>query len=101
MLARLILALMLAAFALPAATMPCHDAPMAMSGVAMAHHGDVAPARAIAAHACIGCVPPSSWRTGTLDRLMPLSRPLQRIRVATLDVGPAAPPAIPPPKSEA
>src|SRR3546814_16266038 len=72
MIARLLLVLLLAGLALPAtAAMPCHDAaPPPMAG--MTHHAPAisdaptAPAKAMPAHLCIGCVPPSSWRAGTI-----------------------------------
>lgn len=59
---RLILALMLAIFAVPtAAPAACHDAaPAAASNHAMPMSGDGHP-RAIPAHGCIGCIPPSDW----------------------------------------
>jgi hypothetical protein len=63
MVARLLLALLLAAFAWPAlANGPCCDMPVA--AMAVPHHaGHAAPARrdhATAPHLCIGCVPPAS-----------------------------------------
>ncbi|MEO9129835.1 MAG: hypothetical protein ABI240_01370 [Sphingomonas sp.] len=109
MLARLILLLLLAAFTLPAmAASPCHDSsvPMAMP----AHHSMPAiPARgdsghddrAIVAHACIGCIPPSSLRSGA-DIARPIeSGEMRLVRFTRLDAGRALPPATPPPRSEA
>lgn len=101
MLARLILALLLAAFAIPAAaSVPaCHDAPMAMTaGHAMPAMPAGADHKAIAAHVCIGCIPPSDWIGGRLaDRLRPDdATPIAR--VARLDAGAGWPPALPPPR---
>lgn len=59
--ARLILALLLAVFAAPAAasTPACHDAPVAEAGLhalPAEHHGTPSPDdRALPAHLCIGC----------------------------------------------
>jgi hypothetical protein len=106
MLARLILSLLLAAFALPAmAASPCHDAlaPMAM---AANHSMPTAPAReghddhAIVAHACIGCIPPSSLRSAEIARPME-SRAIPVVRFAQLVAGRASPPATPPPRTKA
>src|SRR3546814_4681468 len=82
MIARLLLVLLLAGLALPAtAAMPCHDAaPPPMAG--MTHHAPAisdaptAPAKAMPAHLCIGCVPPSSRseeHTSELQSLMRIS----------------------------
>jgi hypothetical protein len=104
MLVRLILSLLLAAFTLPAmASAPCHDtpAPMAMAAghsmPAMPVHQD----KAIALHDCMGCIPPSSLKSGA-----DLGAPLQpaEIRIAgfaRLNPGKAPAPATPPPRTEA
>ncbi|RIA37604.1 hypothetical protein DFR49_3491 [Hephaestia caeni] len=104
MIARLLLVLLLAGLALPAtATMPCHDgAPPPMAG--MTHHAPATsdvpttPAKAMPAHLCIGCVPPSSWRAGTIAAplLPPMTlggRPLR-----ALIAGPPLAPEPPPPR---
>jgi hypothetical protein len=100
MLARLILAVLLAALALPAtAAMPCHDDTPVMGE--MVHHAPASPDRAIPAHICIGCVPPSSWRaarfeTPALIPVAPVPGPL-----AVLAAGTARAPDPPPPRSVA
>jgi hypothetical protein len=96
MLARLILALLLAAFALPAtAPAACHEAP-AMQAMAMDH----APAqKATPPHGCIGCVPPSNW---TAARILGASvrEPVTLIEgAAVLDIRGATAPARRPPRS--
>ena len=105
MLRRLLFSLLLAWLALPAtAAMPCHDggpvAAMAMPADHMApmpHHRDTM----TAAHVCIGCVPPSSWRTAPelAPRLAPEAAPMAM--PVRLTLGHAAPPAIPPPRPRA
>lgn len=100
MVVRLLLALILAAFALPAAAMPCHDAPMA-GMAAMAHHPDSPRDKALPVHACIGCVPPSSWRSGAVPPRLAAPATIRAARIATLDLAPVAPPATPPPKPAA
>ena len=104
---RLIFALLLACLALPAtATMPCHDgrgqAVTAMKAAEshaapMPHHRDPA----TAAHVCIGCVPPSSWRAAP-DLAPPLLAEAPPVAaLARLDPGRGAPPATPPPRRDA
>ena len=109
MFARLILSLLLAAFALPAmAIVPCHDdtAPaMVMAMPASGHHSaPMAPAmpddRAMV-HACIGCIPPSTLKAGTA--VTPLAKTAE-IRIAgtmSFDPGKAPAPDTPPPRAEA
>lgn len=101
MIARLILALLLAAFAIPAgASVPaCHDTPpAAMVGHAMPDMPAVPDHKAAAAHVCIGCIPPSDWAGGHLgDRLRPgAANPVGG--VMRLDLGAGWPPALPPPR---
>ena len=96
MLARLILALLLAAFALPGAASACHDAPVAMAAM---HHGPVhAPDKAVSVHACLGCIPLGDCAVARMEApLLPVAdAPLWM--VATLDVRGAGPPALPPPR---
>ena len=104
MLARLILSLLLAAFTLPAmATGPCHDMPTPMA-MAAGHSMPAAPAhqdKAIVAHDCLGCIPPSSLKSGA-DLASPLKRAEIRIaEFARLDPGKAPAPATPPPRANA
>ncbi|WP_242137549.1 hypothetical protein [Sphingomonas sp. TREG-RG-20F-R18-01] len=105
MLARLILALLLAAFAFPAmANGPCHDAPAMMP---MAHHGDAPrhmPAsdeRGMAPHVCIGCIPPATIAprpVATPFAYAPMRRAIVASAVAP---GLRAPPILPPPRPTA
>lgn len=105
MLARLILALLLAAFALPAsASAACHDSSaMAVHAVAMPMAMDPAAdhapeQKATPPHGCIGCVPPSNW---TAARVLgaPLREPVTPIeRAAVLDIRGAAAPGLRPPR---
>jgi len=104
MLVRLILSLLLAAFTLPAmATGPCHDTPTPMA-MAAGHSMPAAPAhgdKAIVAHDCIGCIPPSTLKNGA-DIASPLKRAEIRITgFARLNPGKAPAPATPPPRAEA
>lgn len=107
MFARLILALLLAAFALPAlANGPCHDAPArAMIAAMPAHHGPhhlpTPDERATVPHVCIGCIPPASLAMRALPARpvrpeLPRGAPTQRF-----DRLVALPPALPPPRSAA
>ena len=109
MLARLILTLLLAAFALPAmAASPCHDAPVvmamaphhsmpAMPGQEDGRHDD----KTIVAHACIGCIPPSSMAPRVISHpVIPGGRmPMEAI--APFDMGTPSTPATPPPRTQA
>jgi hypothetical protein len=101
-LGRLILALLLACLALPAtAAMPCHD-DAAMPAMAMEHH---APAsgehrdQAVTAHACIGCVPPSSWRRAPQMAVLPTARIIADWAPAPLALHGASRPDTPPPRA--
>ena len=96
MLPRLILALLLAAFALPAsAPAACHDVPTAHA-MAMDH----APAQtATPPHGCIGCVPPSNWIAARILGAR-VREPVMVIEgAAVLDIGGAVAPALRPPRS--
>jgi hypothetical protein len=99
-LARLILTVLLAALALPAtAAMPCHDdAPMV--GESM-HHAPASPDRAIPAHICIGCVPPSSWRAARIEAPTLLPATPAPSPLAALAAGPTHAPDPPPPRTSA
>ena len=104
-LARLILALLLAAFAFPAmANGPCHDAPAMMP---MAHHGDAPrhmPAsdeRGVAPHVCIGCIPPATIAPRAVATPFAYA-PMRRAIVASaVAPGLRAPPILPPPRLSA
>jgi len=101
-LSRLILALLLACLALPAtAAMPCHD-DAAMPAMAMEHH---APAgsdhrdSAVAAHVCIGCVPPSSWRRVAQAPFVPTPPLVVDWTPAPLALHTTSRPTTPPPRA--
>jgi len=116
MIARLILALLLAAFAFPAvAPAACHDAPasrghaaaMDMAGMdktathVMTDAGPdhEAPERkATALHGCIGCVPPSNWNRARIEGTPMHERPLLIEQAAVLDLGAGVAPALRPPR---
>jgi hypothetical protein len=119
MLARLILALLLAAFAFPAvAPAACHDASAsrgsgvvmdmaAMGGAqeAMSDHGSdhqaghEAPDRkATPLHGCIGCVPPSNWDGARVLGVALREPAVVTGRVAVLDLGAGVAPALRPPR---
>ena len=109
MLVRLILSLLLAAFTLPSmAASGCHEAPAAMT-MAPHHAMPAAPRHengkhdpaAIVAHACIGCIPPSSMTPRTLSH-PPIARDIGRIDlIAPFEARTALAPATPPPRAEA
>ena len=101
MLARLILVLLLAAFAVPAAAASgCHEATVSAP---MVHHGSSddhrAPDVPIATHVCIGCIPPGDWTTARIAQPpSPLAVPLA-ITQQSFSPGIARAPALPPPRS--
>ena len=104
MFARLILALLLTAFALPAmANGPCHDAPvraqMAMAGM---HHDTPAPLRhddrSTVSHVCLGCIPPASLATRVLTGPLAVAVAPRRIAASAFDPNTGIPPALPPPR---
>jgi hypothetical protein len=108
MLARLILSLLLAALAFPAmAAASCHDAPSPQ--MAMPHHGMPMPAapapahddKAVVGHACIGCIPPSTLKSGVSDGPELRTVEIRIARAATFDPGKAPAPDTPPPRAEA
>ncbi|MEG3177967.1 hypothetical protein U1872_17125 [Sphingomonas sp. RB3P16] len=104
MFARLILALLLAAFAFPAfASAPCHDAPPPKA-TAMHHAGHAAPVRddhATVPHMCIGCIPPASLAARGVTAPLSPAAPPRRIVAAAFDPASGTPPALPPPRSKA
>lgn len=98
MLARLLVALLLAAFAVPVAATPaCHDgAPMA----AMHHAAPATPdEHGQPVHACIGCIPPGDWNAARLATPVPPARIETVGRIARLDLLAPLPPATPPPRA--
>jgi len=101
-LARLLLVLLLAAFSLPAAVASCHDAPAPMTGT-HAMHGSghqpmTVPDGSVASHACVGCVPPSGMLAKRIEPPLPAPSMAPAAFVATLDLGGAVPPDLPPPR---
>lgn len=105
MVARLILALLLAVFAMPAmAAGPCHEAPKPQMMAGMAHGSHRAPRRddhATVPHVCIGCIPPASLAVAAVDaRALRVAVP-RRIVVAAFDPAAGLPPALPPPRRDA
>ncbi|WP_353203933.1 hypothetical protein [Sphingomonas sp.] len=105
MFARLILALLLAAFALPAlANGPCHDAPQPKVMAAMSHGSHHAPRpddHAALPHVCLGCIPPASLAVAALEvRALRVAVP-RRMLAAAFDPAAGVPPALPPPRQEA
>ncbi|SFO09523.1 hypothetical protein [Sphingomonas sp. OK281] len=111
MLARLILALLLAAFAFPAvAPAACHDASAArghavvmdmaaMSGTHEAMPDHEAPDRkATPLHGCIGCVPPSNWNAARVLGVALREPVMVTERAAVLDLGAGVAPALRPPR---
>lgn len=105
MFARLILALLLVAFALPAlANGPCHDAPQLKVMAGMAHGSHHAPRRedhATVPHVCIGCIPPASLAAAAVDSPALRVGVPRRIVTTAFDPAAGAPPALPPPRTDA
>ncbi|MFA6115879.1 MAG: hypothetical protein WC729_17925 [Sphingomonas sp.] len=106
MIARLILSLLLAALTLPSmAAASCHEAPA--TEMAASHHGMPMPAapahddKAVVGHACIGCIPPSTLKTGAAGVPVPRSAEIRVARAVTFDPGKAPAPDTPPPRAEA
>ena len=107
----MILALLLAAFALPAlANGPCHDGTdpqpamvhHALSRSAVAERGHHrmpgSDERTIVPHVCIGCIPPASIAARTLSA-PPVRAGMPRVMVATVFAhGLRAPPILRPPR---
>lgn len=96
-LARLLLALLIAAFVAPAvAAAPCHDAPAA----AASHRQPPAPTpdadKAAVAHVCIGCVPLADRMGSVAQRALP-SAPAPDVSVTRIALGGSSAPALPPP----
>jgi hypothetical protein len=112
MFARLILALLLAAFAFPAsAPAACHDVPTTAAtttaahampmALAMQHPTPIDPApehKATPPHGCIGCVPPSNWTAARILGAVPHAGVPPEARAAVLDVGGTIAPDLRPPR---
>jgi hypothetical protein len=124
MIARLILALLVATFAFPAvAPAACHDGQGAATHsaniAAMNDTGDVmhhvmshraatgtdemsdrksADDRATLPHGCIGCVPPSNWSSARIENVVPRDAALLVEHAAVFELGAAAAPGLRPPR---
>lgn len=125
MIARLILALLVATFAFPAvAPAACHDGQGAAThsvniaatngtGDVMQHHvmshrgtadaremsnGKRADERATPPHGCIGCVPPSNWSSARIDSVVPQDAAMLVEHAAVFELGTAAAPGLRPPR---
>ncbi|WP_354290516.1 hypothetical protein [Sphingomonas sp. PvP055] len=105
--ARMILALLLLAFAFPAlANAPCHDAPLAPLAMAMTHAGHQAPhhgvpasdERGVVPHMCIGCIPPASIAPRPMTAPVAYGAVRRAIVASAFPAGLSAPPILPPPR---
>ena len=97
MLVRLLLALLLAVFAVPtAAPAACHDAPS--TGHAMPMPAEDERPDAMPVHACVGCIPPSDWLGARVEAptLISAARPSSPPPASL--AGTRAPPDLPPPR---
>jgi len=109
--ARMILALLLAAFAFPAmASGPCHASPAMMPGMMMAamaapmahrqnaQHDRSDQPRSMAAHVCIGCIPPAMIAPRPVSTPFTYAPMRRAIAVTAFAAGRSAPPILPPPR---
>jgi hypothetical protein len=94
----LMLMLMLGGVAADAAS-PCCDTPK-MSSQSMAGHSmpGEAPAKALPAHNCIGCVPPSDMLPARIAEPIPPIAIPPVAGVLRLNLGRSIPPSLPPPR---
>jgi hypothetical protein len=113
MLMRLFLALLFAAFALPAAApAACHGEAMATPQPMTAMAGHIASDadredadrgvpdhKAVAVHGCIGCIPPSAWTALRIDDVLPAETAAPIEWAAVFDLGRTAAPALRPPRT--
>lgn len=100
MFVRLLLALLLAAFATPvaAATAVCH-AETAMQAEHGAHHRMPHRDERTTAHVCVGCAPLSDWLGERIAAPLPRAVVAPGSRVERLDLGRGIAPALPPPRT--
>jgi hypothetical protein len=106
MIARLIFTLLLACLALPAmASAPCHDGSGEMAGMTMPHTMpapvDNHEPKALAVHACMGCIPPATLLRAGMTAPMPLAALPAGRALVRFDRRRMTPPATPPPRAEA
>ena len=100
MFARLILALLLAAFAIPAIAhgQSCHEMPIAAPMAHGAHHMPRQHDQATVPHICSGCIPPASLAARGVDAPGVTAAVPRRIVATAFDPGTAPPPIVPPPR---
>jgi hypothetical protein len=94
---RFLLALLLAAFAVPAAAAPaCHGDGGSM--VMADHRAPARPDTAPPAHVCVGCVPVADWLRERVAAPIVPPAPGPVARIVRLAPGIGAAPALPPPR---
>ncbi|MES2020790.1 MAG: hypothetical protein V4460_05770 [Pseudomonadota bacterium] len=100
MFARLILALLLAAFAIPAMAhgQSCHEMPMAAPMAQGTHHMPRQDDHATVPHICIGCIPPASLAARGVDAPGVTAAVPRRIVATAFAPDTGTPPALPPPR---
>ncbi|WP_374145528.1 hypothetical protein [Sphingomonas sp. 28-63-12] len=104
MMIRMILALLIAAFALPGSAPACHApaaVPMTMAMQSSDHHSSrhhQTPMAPMSEGHCIGCIPPTSWQSAAVlpDRIV--ARLPRAIAGVPLAIGIGTPPDLPPPR---
>lgn len=100
MLARLIIALLLVVFAVPAAApAACHDTPAMTQGMA-AHEMTSGTMKhsAITPHGCVGCIPPSDWAGATVAASFARPPVAPLAAISALVAGTAPTLVLPPPR---
>lgn len=99
MLVRLILVMLLAAFAMPATAMPGCRAEMRTMPMAADRQMPMAPDhRARVMHVCIGCIAPSNRLTHRIAPVPVAGAAMPIAEAARLVLGTTGPPAPPPPR---
>jgi hypothetical protein len=101
MVLRILLAALVACLSLPAMAAPACHAPETATIEQHGHHAPSTPdreERATPVHVCIGCVPPASRLSATVEPLPPVALPV-RIIADDMMRGRAILPALPPPRS--
>jgi hypothetical protein len=103
MFARLILALLLAAFAVPAVAhgQSCHETTAAAPMAHGAHHMPRQDDHATVPHICIGCIPPASLASRGVDMPGVMAATPRRIVATAFAPDAGTPPALPPPRRTA
>ncbi|MFZ5795470.1 MAG: hypothetical protein ACRCS5_04195 [Sphingomonas sp.] len=100
MFVRLLLALLLAAFAVPAVAhgQSCHEASVAAPMAHGAHHMPRQDDHATVPHICIGCIPPASLASRGVDAPGVMAAVPRRIVATAFAPESGSPPALPPPR---